>query len=236
MAFQDDAMNNRLTQILQMGSNANSYAAQMAQKRQALQQQTQMQTFQDQLNKAQTAMQAQQQAALKRQQDQYNQQYKALLNRAGATPPPVSGQSGQPGSYIMPKQGKGNTFSNFLSAISGQESGGNYGVVNNSSGALGKYQIMPGNIASWSRMALGHSVTPQQFLHNPQLQEQIAQHFLQNYYNKYGPAGAAVAWYAGEGTAQKYVRRNGAGFNAPQGGYPSINAYALSILHKMGLR
>lgn len=130
----------------------------------------------------------------------------------------------------------GNNFSSFLRAISGRESGGNYGARNPDSGALGKYQIMPGNIPSWSREALGHSISPNQFYHSSQLQEQIAQYKLRQYYNQYGPAGAAVAWYAGPGNANKYVRQNGRGFNAPQGKYSSISAYALGILKAMGLR
>lgn len=127
-------------------------------------------------------------------------------------------------------------FGDFVRAISGQESGGNYGAVNRHSGALGKYQIMPGNIPSWSQAALGRRVTANQFLSSPQLQEQIAQYQLRQYYNKWGPEGAAVAWYAGPGTANKYMRSRGRGFNAAQGQYPSISAYALSILRKMGMR
>ena len=117
-------------------------------------------------------------------------------------------------------------FGAFLRAIAGKESGGNYGAVNHSSGALGKYQIMPGNIPSWSKQALGHSVSAQQFLHSPQLQEQIAQYQLRNYFNKYGAAGAASAWYSGNPNAWKNSY-------AKQGAYPSIHAYVMSILNAM---
>lgn len=130
----------------------------------------------------------------------------------------------------------GNSFESFLRAISKRESGGNYGARNRDSGALGKYQIMPGNIPQWSRQALGYSITPRQFLNSPSYQEKIAQYELRRYYNQYGPAGAAVAWYAGPGTAKRYVAQNGRGFNAPQGKYSSISAYALGILRDMGLR
>jgi hypothetical protein len=130
----------------------------------------------------------------------------------------------------------GNNFGSFLRAISGRESGGNYGARNRDSGALGKYQIMPGNIPSWSREALGHSVSTSQFYHSPSLQEQIAQFKLRQYYNKYGPEGAAVAWYAGPGNANKYMSQGGRGYGASQGKYSSISAYALGILKAMGLR
>ena len=129
----------------------------------------------------------------------------------------------------------GGDFSKFLHAIQGQESGGNYGAVNKSSGALGKYQVMPANVANWSKAAIGRAISPQEFLRSPQLQEQVSQYQLRNYYNQFGPAGAAVAWYAGPGNAKKYVASKGRGFTKPQGAYPSVSAYAQSILRKMGL-
>lgn len=127
-------------------------------------------------------------------------------------------------------------FGSFVRAISGRESGGNYRARNPDSGALGKYQIMPGNVAPWAREILGHSISTSQFYNSPQLQEQIAQGMLRKYYNQYGPEGAAVAWYAGPGTARRYLRDKGRGYNAPQGKYSSISAYALGILKAMGLR
>lgn len=118
-------------------------------------------------------------------------------------------------------------FGALVRAIAGKESGGNYSAVNPHSGALGKYQIMPGNIASWSREALGYSITPQQFLANPRLQEQIAQHRLRKYYSQYGAAGAASAWYSGDPNKWRTSRN-------PQGQYPSIYNYVQAILRSMG--
>lgn len=151
----------------------------------------------------------------------------AAQSFAYAGEPTTQGLSGAAGS---------GSFGRFLRAISGRESGGNYGARNADSGALGKYQIMPGNIPSWSREALGRSISAQQFANSPRLQEQIAQYKLRQYYNKWGPEGAAVAWYAGPGNANKYMRARGKGFGAAQGKYPSISAYALRILRDMGLR
>ena len=129
--------------------------------------------------------------------------------------------------------GASGTFGKFLSAISGQESGGNYGSRNSSSGAMGKYQIMPGNLAGsgrgWDYEALGRDISSAQFMASPQLQEAIARYKLQQYYNKYGARGAAIAWYAGPGAVG---RVNG---NKSQGAYPTINQYANSILRRMGL-
>ena len=130
--------------------------------------------------------------------------------------------------------GKGG-FDAFLRAISSQESGNNYGARNKDSGAMGKYQIMPANIqgsGGWDKEALGYNISVQQFMQSPQLQEAIAKYKLKSYYDKYGAAGAAVAWYAGPGTAKKYVN-NPSGWNKKQGNYPSIAAYVNSILAKM---
>lgn len=124
--------------------------------------------------------------------------------------------------------GGNDKFSKFLNAIAQQESGGNYGSVNRSSGALGKYQIMPSNIAGWSKQILGHSVSTSQFLHSAQLQDQIASGMLKNYVKKYGYAGAAAAWYGGPGVASRWAHMTN-----PQGAYPSIAGYVNQILRRM---
>lgn len=123
-------------------------------------------------------------------------------------------------------KGGGSAFQKFVNSIAKQESGGNYRAVNKSSGALGKYQIMPSNIASWSKEALGRSITPQQFLRNPNLQEKVARNKLSYYFNRYGAAGAAKAWYGGEGAARRSS-------NTRQGAYPSINAYASKVTSRL---
>lgn len=127
----------------------------------------------------------------------------------------------------------GGRFGAFLRAISGQESGGNYGAVNRDSGAMGKYQIMPSNIIGlrrgWDYEALGRDVTTQEFLRSPQIQEAIAQYKLKSYYNKWGPAGAAVAWYAGPGAVGQKRRKYGGTYGA----YPSIDAYMRQVLARM---
>lgn len=72
------------------------------------------------------------------------------------------------------------SLSAFLWAIGQEESGGNYSATN-PSGALGKYQVMSGNVAGWTRRALGYSLTPSQFLHSPAAQEKVAQVILGGY-------------------------------------------------------
>lgn len=147
------------------------------------------------------------------------------------------GSSSGGGSVSVPKGSKG--FQSFMKAIHEQESGGSYSARNRDSGAMGKYQIMPGNIqgsGGWDKEALGRNVSVSQFMGSPKIQEAIASYKLREYYNKYGAAGAAVAWYAGPGNAAKYVAAGGKGFNKRQGGgkYPSVSSYAQQILKRMG--
>ena len=58
----------------------------------------------------------------------------------------------------------------FLYALGQVESGGNYTALNPTSGAYGKYQIMPANWAAWAKLYLGSSTAPQ----TPKNQEIVA--------------------------------------------------------------
>lgn len=166
-----------------------------------------------------------------RQQTWMQQQQNAMNNQSprqiGVNLPGGTNNTGNPAVV----QG-GSSFEKFVNAITGQESGGNYNARNRSSGAMGRYQIMPGNIQGsnrgWDFEALGRDISPSQFMGSPQLQDAIARYKLQQYFNKWGPRGAAVAWYAGPGM----VGRAG---NKSQGAYPTINNYANAILRRMGL-
>lgn len=72
-----------------------------------------------------------------------------------------------------------------------------YKIVN-SIGAVGAYQVMKANIPSWTKEALGKSLTWQQFRDSPSSQDAVARHFLGKYYKKYGPEGAASMWFSGQ--------------------------------------
>jgi TP901 family phage tail tape measure protein len=116
-------------------------------------------------------------------------------------------------------------FEAFFQAIAAQESGGNYRAVNGSTGALGKYQILPSNVGPWGMKYLGQNITPNQFLMDSGLQDKLARAVLSSYYASYGPRGAASAWYSGDPSLSESTR--------PQAGYPSIKAYVDSIMAKM---
>jgi hypothetical protein len=96
--------------------------------------------------------------------------------------------------------------------------------------ALGRYQIMEANIGPWSQEALGRSVTADEFLANPQLQDAIFDKKFGSYVEQFGPEGAAQAWFAGPGGVGKLDRKDALGtsvaaysqkFNNAIGGAPA---------------
>jgi hypothetical protein len=67
----------------------------------------------------------------------------------------------------------------FLYALGRVESGGSYTARNSTSGAYGKYQIMPASWAGWARLYLGSSTAPQ----TPANQETVAHRKVTALYN-----------------------------------------------------
>jgi hypothetical protein len=86
----------------------------------------------------------------------------------------------------------------FIWAEGQQESGGNYAAVNASSGALGRWQVMPSNLPGWLRESGLPQMTPNQYLANHKAQDKLAETILGGDFDKYGPAGAAAVWYSGQ--------------------------------------
>lgn len=131
-----------------------------------------------------------------------------------------------------------NTGNRLLNAIAGQESGGDPGIVNRDSGALGLYQIMPENLPSWSKAALGREVSRDEFLKNPQLQTQIASHHMGEMYKRALASSngneeiavrkVAAEWYSGQQSLYDDGRPQSYGGNP----YPSIRAYTMEVLNK----
>ena len=79
---------------------------------------------------------------------------------------------------------------------SGSES---YGVVG-MTGDLGKYQVNPRTLKSWSEAWLGKRYTKQEFLNDPRAQEKFFNEFM-NMVEKYAltPDEAAITWHRGWG-------------------------------------
>lgn len=77
--------------------------------------------------------------------------------------------------------------------------------------ALGRYQIMEANIGPWSREVLGREVSPDEFMANSELQDAIFDGKFNSYVQKFGPEGAAQAWFAGPGGVGKTNRKDSLG-------------------------
>jgi len=114
-------------------------------------------------------------------------------------------------------------FQAFLNAEKAQESGGNYGA-RSPAGALGAYQVMPANIAGWSKQILGYSISQQEFIQNHALQDTIVAGILLQYVNKYGYQGAAAMWFSGQPNPNS---------SASDGG-TTVSKYVQSVMSRMG--
>ena len=84
--------------------------------------------------------------------------------------------------------------------IAGIESAGwknPYEALNPTTHAIGKYQVMPANVAGWTQSALGRSMTPDEFRANPSAQEAVFRDQMQRSLQLYGPKDAASIWFTG---------------------------------------
>jgi len=105
-------------------------------------------------------------------------------------------------------------------AISNIESGGNYKalgpVTEKGDRAYGKYQVMGANIPSWTKQALGASMTPAEFLANPEAQEKVFEDQFTRNTAKYGsPQDAASVWFSGKPLAKAGQRADILGTTVP---------------------
>lgn len=100
----------------------------------------------------------------------------------------------------------------FMDAISSTESSHNYRAVGADQGspygvALGRYQVMSNIVPGWARQAGYGTPSREEWLGNPKLQEAVVSHRMSYYYDKYGDWDlVAVAWFGGEGKANKAAR------------------------------
>ncbi len=124
-------------------------------------------------------------------------------------------------------------------ALIQQESGGDARAVNRSgSGATGLGQVMPENISAWSREILGREVSRPEFINNPDLQLQIIDGKLQQYWDQAIKASGgnkeeavkrvASAWYSGNPNSFNSTRPQYWAGNR----YSSIADYSASVLQR----
>ena len=108
-------------------------------------------------------------------------------------------------------------------------------------GALGKAQIMPGNIPDWSMRTLGREITSKQFINNPDLQDMISKNMMQEMFDKAmkftgGDAKesarrVSAEWYGGPSALNKMDSTV-----EQAGGFPSRKKYIDQVADKSTAR
>lgn len=119
-------------------------------------------------------------------------------------------------------------LSRFMNAIGHVESGGRYNARNASSGAYGKYQIMPSNWAGWARQYLGNAHAKQ----TPANQEKVAAGKMTSLYRWLGSWKRVAYWWltgssrttGWSGSAKRYVAKVMRYYRAGGGKDPSAKA------------
>ena len=124
-------------------------------------------------------------------------------------------------------------------AVIAKESGGDSTAQNADSGAMGKGQILPSNIPSWSKEALGREVSLEEFKNNPGIQMAIINDRFTKMANNIIGAGysgdeairrIAAIWYSGQHDLYDYRGEERGKKTGTQ--YPSIRDYTLNVLDR----
>jgi hypothetical protein len=121
-------------------------------------------------------------------------------------------------------------------AIIGQESAGNFWIVNPDSGALGYGQLLRTNVGPWTKAALGRALTPEEFLANPNAQIRTIDHKLNEYLQRelaytggqnqeLAIRRVASRWYSGNPNLWNNTRPQYSNGRR----YPSIASYTRSV-------
>lgn len=120
-----------------------------------------------------------------------------------------------------------NTYRDAIASIESAGSG-DYGAVGPThpkmGRALGRYQVMEANIGPWSQAALGRAVTPDEFMADPKIQDAVFDHQFGQYVQKFGPEGAAQAWFGGPGGVGKTDRKDSLGTSVGEYGQRFVKA------------
>jgi hypothetical protein len=138
---------------------------------------------------------------------------KIRTSSTGASPRPVSATASRrltsAAAYSCSQSGTIHCGLPSIANIASIESRGSGGysaqgpVTSSGDRAYGKYQVMGNNIGPWSQAALGHTMSPQEFLASPEAQDAIFNYKFGELVKNYGnPQDAASAWFTGRPLSQ----------------------------------
>jgi len=101
--------------------------------------------------------------------------------------------------------------------------------------AIGKYQIMEGNVRQWTKQYLGREMSPQEFRLNPMAQEIVGQAKIAEYLNKYGsPLDVASMWHSGKPVRRLSGKERDLGTGIPTNEYLRRFTYHMERFQKKG--
>lgn len=126
------------------------------------------------------------------------------------------------------------SIDSFTTALRTQESGGNYQAIGPSTRygtAKGAYQFIDETWQRWARQVGVNTSTATQA--SPAQQDAVARYAFQQLFAKYNDWGlVAIAWHAGEGTANRVARSGGS--SGTNDGIIDTDNYAANILRMAG--
>lgn len=140
------------------------------------------------------------------------------------------GSSGNGGNTVSAvSTGSTGGMSSYRDAIASIESAGSgdyqaLGPQTKGDRAYGRYQVMGRNVPEWTKAAFGFSMTPDQFLASPEAQDRVFDHVFGGYVDRFGPEGAAQAWFGGPGSVGKTGRKDVLGTDVGSYGQRFIRA------------
>ena len=148
-------------------------------------------------------------------------------------PPSVRADTGFATAEGPPRQGM--QVDSLYNAIVNKESSGDSSAVNKDSGAIGLGQVMPANIPAWSNEILGRSLTPEEFLSDPNAQEAVVRGKLMQFYTEELQNANGDIELATKRTAARWYSGNPELFNntSPQNGYPPVKTYSDDIYSRV---
>ena len=120
------------------------------------------------------------------------------------------------------KSSDGDPISTVVAGIQHLETGGlkdPYHYVS-PAGAMGAYGVMPGTLSAWTKGTKYEGISSQDYLANPQIQDDVARIGATNYYNQYNGDVSKVgqAWLGGPGSVGKSNKDPWTGISTDQYG------------------
>jgi hypothetical protein len=140
-----------------------------------------------------------------------------MMNARGPQPTDAdtSFKGGEGGQGFKPVDGP---LSAAREAIAAVESSGNYSAIGpvvekgmyKGQRAIGRYQVMEGNIGPWTEEALGKRMTTEEFLADQAAQDAVVEYQLSKSVKKYGTyEDAASVWFSGQPVSKAGNRDDG---------------------------